>query len=161
MAVNLLDLGELTSGSRRSYDGSLNHGARQAKREWFDRAVLQRGNDKRMKFEVAAPKRVKVIKKSIDTQQYGPGNDFVRGSAEIAIDTSAAGEVNGDLAVSSIASGIECADRGRPGGISASGGSAEDRQAGNDCCRRSTGRSGIGLRRHHRALGASRLFLQS
>ena len=61
--------------------------------------VLQRGKDKRMKFEVAASKRVKVINKSIDTQQYGPGNDFVRGSVEIAIDTSAVGEVHGDLAV--------------------------------------------------------------
>jgi hypothetical protein len=61
--------------------------------------VLQRGKDKRLKFEVAVPKRVKVIKKDIDTRQYGPGNDYVRGSVEIAVDTSAAGEVDGDLAV--------------------------------------------------------------
>jgi hypothetical protein len=61
--------------------------------------VLQRGKDKGIKFEVANPKRVMVIKKSIDTQQYGPGNDYVRVSVEIAIDTSAEGEVHGDLAV--------------------------------------------------------------
>src|SRR5437667_2319567 len=61
--------------------------------------VLDRGDDKSIKFEVTAPKFVKVIKKSVDTQQYGPGNNFVRGSVEIAIDTSAAGEVKGDIGI--------------------------------------------------------------
>jgi hypothetical protein len=61
--------------------------------------VLERGDDKSIKFEVTAPKLVKVIKKSIETQQYGRGNNFVCGSAEIAIDTTAAGEVKGDLAI--------------------------------------------------------------
>jgi hypothetical protein len=61
--------------------------------------VLERGKDKNIKFEITAPKMVKVLKKSIDTQQYGAGNDFVRGSVEVAIDTSAEGEVKGDIAI--------------------------------------------------------------
>jgi hypothetical protein len=61
--------------------------------------VLERGEDKKIKFEVTAPKGVKVLGKSIDTREYGPGNKFVCGSVEIAIDTSAAGEVKGDLAI--------------------------------------------------------------
>jgi hypothetical protein len=61
--------------------------------------VFERGDDKRIKFEVTAPRGVRVIGKSIDTQEYGPGNKFVRGSVEIAIDTSAPGEVNGDVAI--------------------------------------------------------------
>jgi hypothetical protein len=61
--------------------------------------VLERGDDKNIKFEVTAPKLVKVIKKNIDTRQYGPGNNFVGGSVEIAIDTSAEAEIKGDVAV--------------------------------------------------------------
>ena len=61
--------------------------------------VLERGDDKKIKFEVKAPRGVRVLGKSIDTQEYGPGNKFVRGSVEIAIDTAAAGEVTGDVAV--------------------------------------------------------------
>jgi hypothetical protein len=61
--------------------------------------VLERSDNKNIKFEVTAPKLVKVIKKSTDTQEYGPGNKFVRGSVEIAIDTSAAGEVKHDVAI--------------------------------------------------------------
>jgi hypothetical protein len=61
--------------------------------------VHERGDDKKIKFEVTPPKLVRVISKSIDKQEYGPGNDFVRGNVVFAIDTSAAGEVNGDVLV--------------------------------------------------------------
>jgi hypothetical protein len=61
--------------------------------------VLQPGDDNKIKLEVKAPRFVQVIRKSSDTQEYGPGNKFVRGSVEIAIDTSATGEVHGDVAI--------------------------------------------------------------
>jgi hypothetical protein len=61
--------------------------------------VFERGDDTKIKFEVTAPKLVRLIDKSIDKQEYGPGNNFVRGGVVFAIDTSAAGELNGDVVV--------------------------------------------------------------
>src|SRR4029078_7163441 len=61
--------------------------------------VFEAGTDPKIKFEVTAPKFVKVLAKEARHQQFGPGNDFVCGTVEIAIDTAAAGDVSGDVAI--------------------------------------------------------------
>src|SRR5262245_50527592 len=61
--------------------------------------VFERGTDDKLPLQVTAPKFVKVLRKAVRTQQYGPGNDFVCGSVEIAIDTRAAGLQKGEVQV--------------------------------------------------------------
>jgi hypothetical protein len=61
--------------------------------------AFEAGKDAKIKFEVTAPKFVKVLRKSSDVHEYGPGNPFVRGVVDIAIDTTSAGEFSGDVAV--------------------------------------------------------------
>jgi hypothetical protein len=61
--------------------------------------AFEPGTDPKIKFEVKAPKFVKVLNKETHYQQFGKGNDFVCGTVEIAIDTTAAGEHSGDVVV--------------------------------------------------------------
>jgi hypothetical protein len=61
--------------------------------------VMEAGNDAKTKLEVAAPKFVKVLDKSVEARDFGPGNNFVCGSIEIAIDTEAAAEFYGEVEV--------------------------------------------------------------
>src|SRR4051794_30973310 len=53
--------------------------------------AFEPGTDPKIQFDVTAPKFVKVLNKDVRHQQFGPGNDFVCGTVEIAIDTAAAG----------------------------------------------------------------------
>src|SRR5262249_30742799 len=61
--------------------------------------VFDAGTDPKIKLEVTAPKFLKVIHKETHHQQFGAGNDFICGSIEIAIDTSAPGDFSGDVAL--------------------------------------------------------------
>jgi hypothetical protein len=61
--------------------------------------VFEPGTDPKIKFEVTAPKFVKVLSKDTRYEQFGKGNDFVCGSVEIAIDTAAAADLSGEVAV--------------------------------------------------------------
>ena len=61
--------------------------------------VYEPGTDPKIKFEVTAPKFVKVVNKSADARQFGKGNDFVAGTVELALDTSAAGDFAGDFEI--------------------------------------------------------------
>ena len=61
--------------------------------------VYEPGTDPKIKFEVKAPRFVKVLDKKTHHQQFGMGNDFVCGTVELAIDSSAAGEFSGDVEV--------------------------------------------------------------
>ena len=63
-------------------------------------AVRETGDDLKIKFDVKAPKFVKVLHKSTEVLQFGPRNKpVVWGSVEIGIDTTAAGEYRGELTV--------------------------------------------------------------
>lgn len=48
-------------------------------------------------FAITAPKFIKVRNKSTDARQFGPGNNFICGSIELAIDTSAEGDLSGEI----------------------------------------------------------------
>jgi hypothetical protein len=61
--------------------------------------VLAPGKDAKTKLEVAVPGFVKVLRTTTDTQEYGPGNTFVRGSVEIAINTMKVGTLEGQISV--------------------------------------------------------------
>jgi hypothetical protein len=61
--------------------------------------VMTPGKDAKAKFEVTAPAFVKVLRTTTDTQEYGPGNAFVRGSADLAIDTTKVGNLRGQIEV--------------------------------------------------------------
>jgi hypothetical protein len=61
--------------------------------------VFESGTDPKIKFEVTAPKFVKVLGKNTHYTQFGPGNDFVCGTVEIAIDTAAAAGHEGEVVV--------------------------------------------------------------
>jgi hypothetical protein len=61
--------------------------------------VYEPGADPKIKFEVTAPKFVKVVKKETDARQFGNGNDFIAGTVELALDTKAAGDLSGDFEV--------------------------------------------------------------
>src|SRR5258708_29428420 len=61
--------------------------------------VFEPGTDPKIKMEVTAPKFVKVLTKGTHHQQFGPGNDFVCGTVEFAIETAAAGDQTGEVAV--------------------------------------------------------------
>lgn len=61
--------------------------------------VFEPGTDPKIKFEVTAPKFVKVLGKDTHHQQFGAGNDFVCGTVELAIDTSAAADHDGEVVV--------------------------------------------------------------
>jgi hypothetical protein len=61
--------------------------------------VLTPGNDANTKFEVAAPPFVKVLRTDVSTQEYGPGNAFVRGSVDLVVDTTKVGDLQGKVSV--------------------------------------------------------------
>ncbi len=61
--------------------------------------VFEPGNDANIPLEVNAPKFVKVRYKATHAQQFGPGNNFIVGYVEFALDTSAAGNLSGDFSV--------------------------------------------------------------
>jgi hypothetical protein len=62
--------------------------------------LREAGNNPDIKLDVTVPKFVKVHNKSTAVRQFGPeSKDFVFGSVEISIDTSAAGEFSGELRV--------------------------------------------------------------
>jgi hypothetical protein len=50
-------------------------------------------------LQVTAPKFVKVRHTATHSQEFGPGNLFVCGTVEISLDTAAAGELSGQIAV--------------------------------------------------------------
>jgi len=61
--------------------------------------VFEPGNDAGIPLAVEAPKFVKLRHKATHAQQFGPGNDFIVGSVEFALDTSAAGDLSGEFRV--------------------------------------------------------------
>jgi hypothetical protein len=61
--------------------------------------VFEPGRDSKIPFSVTAPKFVTVRRTETHHQQYGPGRDFVCGTVEFGIDTSAAGALSGEIAV--------------------------------------------------------------
>ena len=61
--------------------------------------VFEAGTEANIKLDVTAPKFVKVLNKSTHYQQFGKGNDSVCGSVEIAIDTTSARELSGEVTV--------------------------------------------------------------
>jgi hypothetical protein len=61
--------------------------------------AFEPGTDPKIKFEVTAPKFVKVLNKETRFQQFGKGNDFICGTVEIAIDTAAAAEHSGEVVI--------------------------------------------------------------
>jgi hypothetical protein len=61
--------------------------------------MLEPGTDPKIPLTVTAPKFVKVLSKSTLARQYGPGNDFIAGSVEIAIDTTAARELKDEITI--------------------------------------------------------------
>lgn len=62
--------------------------------------LLEPGNNAQLMLGVTVPKFVKVLSKSTEAKQFGPGNDFICGSVEIALDTAAVGELKGEVTVS-------------------------------------------------------------
>jgi hypothetical protein len=60
--------------------------------------VFDGGNNPNVPVQVAAPKFVKVLRTATEARQFG-GANLVCGTVEVAIDTSAAGELSGELAV--------------------------------------------------------------
>ncbi|HEV3144402.1 MAG TPA: hypothetical protein VGZ47_10995 [Gemmataceae bacterium] len=61
--------------------------------------MLELGTDANIPLTVTAPKFVKVLHKATEARQYGPGNDFIAGRVEIAIDTSAAAQLKDEITV--------------------------------------------------------------
>ncbi len=61
--------------------------------------IFEPGNDADIMLGVTVPDFVKVLNKATHAQQFGLGNDFVCGTVEITIDTTAAGELNGEMTV--------------------------------------------------------------
>lgn len=61
--------------------------------------VYEAGTDTNIKFEVDAPSTIQIIQKSMDTNEYGPGKDFVRGTVEFAIKTTQIGEFKEEVKV--------------------------------------------------------------
>lgn len=61
--------------------------------------VYEPGNNADIPLTVAAPKFAKVRHKATHAQQFGAGNDFIVGSVEFALETSAAGDLSGEFSV--------------------------------------------------------------
>jgi hypothetical protein len=61
--------------------------------------VYEAGKGPNTPFSVTAPKFVKVRHSATRHQQFGPGNDFIVGTVEFALDTSAAGDLSGEFSV--------------------------------------------------------------
>jgi hypothetical protein len=62
--------------------------------------VFEKGNDAEIPFTVVAPDFVKVLATSTRAREYGKENEFVTGTAELAVDTSAEGDFNGVVQIS-------------------------------------------------------------
>jgi hypothetical protein len=84
--------------------------------------VYEAGTDPDIEFKVSAPKRVKILGKSVEARQFGVGNNFVCGSVEFAIETNIATQIDGNLDISfgrqhvklPIRAIVEKAEPGRP-----------------------------------------------
>jgi hypothetical protein len=61
--------------------------------------VFESGKNAEIPLAITAPRFVKVLHKGTHAQQFGPGNDFICGSVTFAIDTSAAGNLSGEIGV--------------------------------------------------------------
>ena len=61
--------------------------------------VFEPGKDADVPFAVTAPKFIQVRHKATHVQQFGAGNDFVCGTVEFALDTSAPGDLSGEISV--------------------------------------------------------------
>ncbi len=72
------------------YAGALVEGSFQA---------YEPGSDADIPLTVKAPKFVKLQYQATHAQQFGPGNNFIVGSVEFALDTSAAGDLSGEISV--------------------------------------------------------------
>jgi hypothetical protein len=84
--------------------------------------VFEPGTDPKIMMRVTAPKFVKVLNKAIHHQQFGAGNDFVCGTVELAIDTSAAGQWSGEVSVTlgqtTVKVPVSATVKPRPAGLS-------------------------------------------
>jgi hypothetical protein len=69
--------------------------------------VFEAGVKADIKLDVTTPKFVKVLNKKTEARQFGPGNNFITGLVEIAIDTAAEGEFVGDVSVTLGASTVK------------------------------------------------------
>jgi hypothetical protein len=61
--------------------------------------VFEPGQNADIPFAVTAPKFIKVQSKTTDARQFGAGNNFICGSVEFVFDTSAVGDLSGDINV--------------------------------------------------------------
>jgi hypothetical protein len=61
--------------------------------------VFEAGTNADIPLAVTAPKFVTVRHKATHYQEFGPGNDFICGTVEFALDTSAAGDLSGEFSV--------------------------------------------------------------
>jgi hypothetical protein len=61
--------------------------------------IFAPGKNTEFPFAVTAPRFIKVRHKATHAQQFGPGNDFVCGTVEFALDTSSAGDLSGAISV--------------------------------------------------------------
>ncbi len=61
--------------------------------------VYEAGDDADIPLTVNAPKFVKVRYTAKRSQQFGPGNNFIVGSVEFALDTSATSDLSGEFSV--------------------------------------------------------------
>lgn len=59
--------------------------------------VYEAGQNANIKFDVTAPKFVKVLDKTTEARTFGKGNNFVCGIVQFSIDTSAEGELSGTI----------------------------------------------------------------
>ncbi|HEV3386118.1 MAG TPA: hypothetical protein VG097_14960, partial [Gemmata sp.] len=61
--------------------------------------VYDPGQNADIPFTVNAPKFITLRKKATEARQFGPGNNFICGSVEFVLDTSAAGDLSGEFNV--------------------------------------------------------------
>jgi len=61
--------------------------------------VFEPGTNASIPLVVEAPRFVRLRHKATQARQYGPGNDFIVGAVEFALDTSVVGDLSGDFHV--------------------------------------------------------------
>jgi len=61
--------------------------------------LLEAGTNPDIPFSVTAPKFVRVGRTATHQQEFGPGNDFICGTVEFALDTSTSGNLTGEFSV--------------------------------------------------------------